>query len=358
VQLYTTYADLGEVPPERSWSALRSLRVTPPGLAAKTDRIRVFSSALEQAEQLFHAAGMVGVATKPLLAFYGLSQAGRAIAAALAQEDWELAGHGIRSGRSSTALSHVADLTVTPGARGSFSRMRDVLGSSGIPSEARIGDLWPLLSETARHRLPGSGDMRSLSVSLDRTGWATGIPTVRIQELPLFFADVGQQHREPMSGLGADYSAQAAELESYLSHYPTLSDRIAFTSAGQPIGLQPHGDGTCSVNLRWPQEVQHRFASPDAFGQSVGVMIRATWRVYPSLDRSERPVHPLVVWWAILFRLSMLARYEPAAWDAITNVNTSRDAVPIEHLLGCAMSSVPELLVHVLTRHVATPVTS
>jgi len=40
----------------------------------------------------------------------------------------------------------------------------------------------------------------------------------------------------------------------------------------------------------------------------------------------------------------MLARYEPEAWDAMTDVNTSADAVPIEHLLECAMSSVPDLI--------------
>lgn len=71
VQLYTTYADMGEVPPERAWSALRALRTATPGLAVRADRRRVFSSALEQAEQLFGAAASVGVATKPLLAFYG-----------------------------------------------------------------------------------------------------------------------------------------------------------------------------------------------------------------------------------------------------------------------------------------------
>ena len=54
--------------------------------------------ALEQAEQMFHAAATVGVATRPLQVFYGLSQAGRAIAAAasgLTGDGWELAGHGI-----------------------------------------------------------------------------------------------------------------------------------------------------------------------------------------------------------------------------------------------------------------------
>jgi hypothetical protein len=43
----------------------------------------VYVAALQQAEQLFHAAREAGFASSPLLLFYGLSQAGRAIAAAL-----------------------------------------------------------------------------------------------------------------------------------------------------------------------------------------------------------------------------------------------------------------------------------
>lgn len=59
-------------------------------------RTHVF--ALEQAEQMFRAAAGTGVATRPLLVFYGLSQAGRAITAAAASADAgarELDGHGI-----------------------------------------------------------------------------------------------------------------------------------------------------------------------------------------------------------------------------------------------------------------------
>jgi hypothetical protein len=178
---------------------------------------------------------------------------------------------------------------------------------------------------------------------------------VRVEELPESFADVGQEQRDLMSGLGADYSMQAETLDRFLSRYPTVADRIPFTAAGQPVGLQPNGDGTCSVSFRWPEESRQQYRSVDAFGQSIGVMIRGTWRIYPSLDGSDRPVHPLLVWWAILFRLSMLARYEPEAWDAITDVNTSADAVPIEHLLGCAMSSIPELIFHVLTSQAVSP---
>jgi hypothetical protein len=67
-----------------SWSDLRGTRWAPPGSAgADPSRRAVYVAALQQAEQLFHAAREAGFASSPLLLFYGLSQAGRAIAAAL-----------------------------------------------------------------------------------------------------------------------------------------------------------------------------------------------------------------------------------------------------------------------------------
>lgn len=351
VDLYTTYADMGEVPPERAWSALRALRAAPPGLALKGARRRVFSSALEQAEQLFRAAATVGVATKPLLVFYGLSQAARAIAAAAADDPWVLSGHGIRIAHPQERATRLADLVIRPAQQGAFERMRDVLDSSNVGRIARVGDLWPLLTETRRHPLPLAGEDRSLSISVDYMGWPSGIPTVRVEDLPESFAAVGKEHLDLMSGLGANYSVQAEALDRYLLRFPTLSDRVPFTAAGQPIGLQPHGDGTCSIKFQWADKAWRAHDSIADFEQSVAVKTRGAWRVYPSLDESARPVHPLLVWWAILFRLSMLARYEPQSWEAMTDVNTSADAVPVEHLLGCALSSVPELIYGVLTLH-------
>ena len=57
----------------------------------------LFSAALEQSEQQFLAARAVGVQSRPLNLLYGLSQAGRAVAAALTPEadDYQLKGHGI-----------------------------------------------------------------------------------------------------------------------------------------------------------------------------------------------------------------------------------------------------------------------
>jgi hypothetical protein len=67
----------------RAWQSLRVLRAQPPGGVNSDERRAVFTAALEQSEQLMRAARDVGYAARPLPLFYSLSQAGRAIAAAV-----------------------------------------------------------------------------------------------------------------------------------------------------------------------------------------------------------------------------------------------------------------------------------
>ena len=64
-----------------AWQSIRLLRARPP-VPVTGERLGVFVSALEQAEQLMRAARDVGPAARPLPLFYALSQAGRAITAA------------------------------------------------------------------------------------------------------------------------------------------------------------------------------------------------------------------------------------------------------------------------------------
>jgi hypothetical protein len=77
---------------------------------------------LEQAQQMFRAAEVVGPQTRALLVFYGLSQAGRAIAAAavdLKGESWNLISHGIRTSgfdRTSPTLRSARTLQEVPAA--------------------------------------------------------------------------------------------------------------------------------------------------------------------------------------------------------------------------------------------------
>jgi hypothetical protein len=56
----------------------------------------------------------------------------------------------------------------------------------------------------------------------------------------------------------------------------------------------------------------------------------------------------LLAWWAILFALSMLARYQPETWTAYLDVDKCAYAVPLETLLDRALVTCPELLLHAI----------
>jgi hypothetical protein len=60
----------------------------------------------------------------------------------------------------------------------------------------------------------------------------------------------------------------------------------------------------------------------------------------------------LLTWWALLFGLSMLARYEPAGWMKELDYDSSDLAAPLGELLEIGLHRVPELL---LATIVATP---
>ncbi|MER7460793.1 YaaC family protein, partial [Micromonospora sp. NPDC126480] len=64
----------------------------------------------------------------------------------------------------------------------------------------------------------------------------------------------------------------------------------------------------------------------------------------PAMPSCGRPMHPLMTWWGVLYILSMLARYQPAAWTEHIDVNSSRYAVALESLLNDALVAVPRII--------------
>jgi hypothetical protein len=57
---------------------------------------------------------------------------------------------------------------------------------------------------------------------------------------------------------------------------------------------------------------------------------------------------PLMTWWALLYGLSMLARYHPAPWTEALRADKSRDAVPLEIAMDEALEAVPHLVLEAL----------
>jgi hypothetical protein len=64
----------------------------------------------------------------------------------------------------------------------------------------------------------------------------------------------------------------------------------------------------------------------------------------PSLRGHNAPLHPLIVWCAAPYGLSMLARYRPAECSGHIDVDESANAGAVERLLRRAMEDMPRLI--------------
>jgi hypothetical protein len=55
-----------------------------------------------------------------------------------------------------------------------------------------------------------------------------------------------------------------------------------------------------------------------------------------------------MTWWAVLYGLSMLARYHPVEWEWALAVNSSPVAVLLEQAMDVALIVVPELVLEAI----------
>lgn len=347
-----TWRDLGLPRREEIWRDLRGLRSGIQGPSSTDSQRRaVFVASLEQAQQFVEAAIHAGPATRPVQLFYGLSQFGRAISAASSltkATDWRLKGHGIGT-KSLDASRGLASVRVIPGANGSLPGVARALGVKSFDAgkELTLGELWPLIPETESVSLPGAEAVAALSVS---SAGLTTDGTERWARLQLF---------PVKSEVRAKAEGDQAHLEGFLSRYPTLQGwvRDDFPHASAIDWEQEEGS---------PRERLHLFVpvEPTPSGGDEG---RATMRaratayrgpndlfLFPSVGTMAEPAHPLLVWWAVLFGLSILARYEPEHWATIIDIDESPDANAVEHVLEQAVEVVPHLALRAI-QEVASP---
>ena len=290
---------------------------------------------------MFTAAASVGVATRPLLLFYGLSQGGRAIAAAakhVGNNDYPLIGHGIKA-NTTTLVGPLGDVTVycDQTSAGSFNRLSKILSSPlwGATAAVRLGELWSTLPETGKFQLDEEKPVGPLLAQPEDWSLAAAEVTDSVQ---LVVTGVPPELVTPPQQIGP-----ASELELFLQRYP----RLAGYSAIYPKGVYPDSVGA-RVDLAYPStSSEYRGRMDEALTHSTQYRFNGRY-VFPVVGANTNALHPIMTWWAILFALSMLARYHPEAWAANIAVDTSRDAVSIERLLAEALTAVPELLLETI----------
>ncbi|MFI7642331.1 YaaC family protein [Nonomuraea sp. NPDC049400] len=319
---------------------LRALRHDPPGYAKQGARRTTFQSALEQCEQFLTAAGIAGYATRPVQLFYALSQAGRAIVAAsphVGNQGWRVSGHGLTA---NTNALLAADVTVTATKAGLFPAVASALNVEAlVPDEpVALRELWPLLPETAH--VPLTDDALLPVLLFFPHGWP---------EVDTFsHAEVSWIPHRVKDLYGADH----VRVKEHLDHYPALKDSALQVS--HPMG-----------GLRWDRagpgltlEVEWRSGSPPLMlpdQRTLGDLGVACYRsaddcvLTPAVGSMSTGLHPFLALWAILLALSSLARYEPAAWSKMIDIDRSAEANAIEHLLEEATTAVPAAAFYLLS---------
>lgn len=325
--------DTGNWTSDESWRSIRNLRSSKPRSLdrhlKRDGRAGVFHMALEQSEQLFRAAAEVPTDSRPILLFYGLSQAGRALAAASTQlEDrhWSATNHGLVSQTETVDPNDVWSLKtrVSQGENGLFRRVSTTLMSPIDQGTVELG-------ATAANILEFTYEYQDF----DRFPWAFQSPKKSLRPKPDL--DNSTMHEMPL-----DIEIDVDSNGRLTTETPALAG----------LALATHDDGT----LRRDQNGHLLVQIPE------DRTVRDDWNAYPqgmqryrgvkvltrSLGATTAATHPLMIWWLTLFPLSVLARYEPQKWQHMINLQASSSASQLEYLCHRALDTVPELLARVL----------
>ncbi|MFK0172613.1 YaaC family protein [Streptomyces sp. NPDC090306] len=329
------------------WRWLRGTRWMPPKAACvDSERRETYVFSLEQAEQMFRAAASVGPAAQPLLLFYGLSQAGRAIMAAapVKGDEWRLVGHGITQDPKTFtgALADIAVTTGRAGTRGSFVRLSGLLESPLWPTTPiPLGRLWDNIPENRFASLAKVTDSR---------------------RIPLYVED-RSMYREPHQLAAVNvypfppWVAQArgeAALKKFMDAYPSAKGFDYPWRGSSQENKTPNFeldlDGWGDLELQWevPEGSSGSLADRQALIRTMTHPYGRERYLMPAFDEQTHGAHPLMVWWAVLHTLSMLARYEPAQWSRHIAVDSSQHAVPLESLLEKGIRRLPYAIAYLL----------
>ncbi|MFE5097696.1 YaaC family protein [Streptomyces sp. NPDC056638] len=327
-----------EIDPLKAWERLRASRSSRPGRASSGARAKTYSTALEQAQQMFRAAEVVGPQTRPLLVFYGLSQAGRAIAAAatnLKGEEWNLVSHGIHATGYHKDFADIEIRTDPAGSAGSFVRLSELLespiwcGDTVVPLDA----VWDTIPANLEYPLTAGERLTPLYASAGIGSQPHPLLTIEVGDIPDRVVDAGSREA----------------LTEFLEAYPGTSGHDGFvirTVEGVDVpNYERHHPDAGWLTMHWAMP-----SGADSAEQR-RARLRAMTRGYaghryffPATAGLPRDLHPLMAWWVVLYVLSMLARYQPAQWAKHIDIDGSRHAVPIEKILERALEQLPTLI--------------
>lgn len=305
--------------------SLRATRAAPPLRAGEDEYRRVlYGAALEQFEQLLIAAEAVGPAARPLPLFYAMSQAGRAIVAARGEAP-DVRGHGLSEAPLAPPPDDLLHRQIRRSPRGrgddAFGAVSRAIGSPDIKGPVHLGAVWTALRDT--HYIPKGSwlpEWRPAIAVLDDTPSRTADGQFRVQ----IASYSGNPHHDEV---------------------PTLQERYPALPPGAAVAtkeIRRRIRGSWIAVLTWPDT--HAL---DAIAPAESLYDRDRYLV-PTLPGESEVVHDLMMWWLLLFGLSIFARYHPGLWMKSLDVDRSTMAVPLEAVLDRALVVVPSMVHEVL----------
>jgi len=297
-------------------------------------RKQTFAAAMAQFEEQFTAAKVVTAATRPLNLYYGLAQAGMAIAAAHSPDPWSFSRHGLRLGDRNVEL---AEMMVGPEGDGAFQKVAAATGSPGITAPVSLGALWASLPDLVQGgTLPGAA--RRIALTFFEDAFATKHPRATVQ-LP--------------GELPEEHDAWIAAFHAIMADYPSAAG-CAIPIENGAVQIRHRTDGSWDVTLRWPaQEVSGEMSEEEinAFFGKVApeYRYRGDRFLRPAVDGTgSPPPSPLMTWWLLLYSFSILARYEPRRWMKMLDLDTPGVAVLLQYAMEEALTAVPQLVLEAL----------
>ena len=278
---------------------------------------------------------------------YAVHQAGKAIAAAWAEGEWHATGHGLaqdyqkEDGHQENPSEWQDDILrfrVRPQKKpGVFGIVAGTLGTVRLTGRVELGALWSALP--AGNPPAGVGSW-PLALPVYTVTYDAGVPS---------WVSIGLRGQLALDGPEA--------INRLLATYPGAAGARVTTYQGDLQTSQtPWGPG---VRAMWPKtDMQEWHGEPppeELFGlhaqnDTPGYgSDKEHWLIPPVGDGSDC-LPPILLWWILLFSLSLLARYEPVAWRAALDLDRSPIADPLTQLLDDALTLVPALLFDTATQ--------
>lgn len=311
------------------------------------ERRKTFAAAMQQFEEQMAAAKVVTPVTRPLNLYYGLVQAGLAIAAAHEPDPWSFNKHGLKLGDLRAELE---DIAVQPDGNGAFQKVASATNSSEIIGPVSIGALWSSLPDLCDSAPLGSSSKfpHALYLTVDNPPprFTNPMHTLTQADLPYWPVSIFFEESIPDEGI------RGVWLQERMQSYPCASG--VSVGVNDPDIFESLSEDRFLVHVKflkdsgWPSWTTEDL---NKFFDSIAPRYRFQIARYlrPAVEKGVIvPPSPLMTWWTVLYSLSMLARYRPKKWVELLDLDKSRYAVPLQFALELALEVLPHLVIEAL----------